>query len=50
MDILMPTINNDRDLTLKELTKIFTDNGLEYFVKQGKGTVVQIHFIVKTDE
>ena len=50
MDILMTTINNEKDITLRELTKIFTDNNLEYFVKKSEGTVVQIHFIVKPDE
>ena len=43
----MTTINNEKDITLRELTKIFTDNNLEYFVKKNEGTVVQIHFIVK---
>lgn len=45
---MQPLYNKD-DKTLEEITKIFTDNGIEYFIKKKKGCIVKVHFIVKDD-
>lgn len=38
------------DPTLDELRKIFIKNGLEFFIKKKKGSVVKVHFMVNTDD
>ena len=46
----MQTLYNKDDKTIAELTKIFTDHNLEYFIKKKHGCIVKVHFIVKDDE
>tara|TARA_B110000977_G_scaffold4665_1_gene6726 strand:+ start:18673 stop:18840 length:168 start_codon:yes stop_codon:yes gene_type:complete len=41
------TSNSDR--TLRELTKVLSENNIEYFVKERNGCVVKMHFIVKEE-
>jgi len=36
-----------KEFTFEELTKVFRDAGLEYFVKKNKDGVVKVHFLVK---
>jgi predicted RNase H-like nuclease (RuvC/YqgF family) len=38
------------DPTINELRKIFTDAGLEFYIKKEKGGVVRAHFIVREEE
>lgn len=44
------TIYGKKDMTLKELRKLFSDNNIDYFIKSVDGCVASIHFIVKPDE
>ena len=43
-------IYGKKDMTIKELTKLFSDNGIDYFIKSADGCVAAIHFIVKPDD
>jgi len=38
------------EVSLKDLRKIFNDNGLEYYIKKQKGNVVKVCFLVNDDE
>ena len=38
------------DPTLNELRKIFIENGLEFFIKKKKGSVVKVHFMVNNND
>ena len=42
------TSNSDR--TLRELTRILSDNNIEYFIKEKNGCVVRMHFLVREEE
>ena len=43
-------IYGKKDMTIKELTKLFSDNRIDYFIKSVDGCVAAIHFIVKPDD
>lgn len=36
-----------KEFTFEELTKVFRDAGLEYYVKRNKDGIVRVHFLVK---
>jgi hypothetical protein len=38
-----------KEFTFEELTKVFRDAGLEYYVKKNKDGVVRVHFLVKEE-
>ena len=38
-----------KEFTFEELTKVFRDAGLEYYVKKNKDGVVKVHFLVKEE-
>jgi len=38
-----------KEHTFNELTKVFRDAGLEYYVKKNKEGVVKVHFLVKRE-
>ena len=38
-----------KEFTFNELTKVFRDAGLEYYVKRNKDGVVRVHFLVKEE-
>ena len=39
-----------KDPTIRELRKIFIDNGLEFYIKKQRAGVIKVHFIVKEEE
>ena len=43
-------IYSKKDRTLKELTQLFSENHIDFFVKAIDGEVATIHFIVREDE
>ena len=43
-------IYSKKDRTLKELTQLFSENHIDFFVKAIDGEVATIHFIVKPTE
>ena len=38
-----------KETTFEELTKVFRDAGLEYYIKKNKDGVVKVHFLVKEE-
>ena len=38
-----------KEITFQELTKVFREAGLEYYVKKNKDGVVRVHFLVKEE-
>jgi hypothetical protein len=48
--ISMKNVYNKEDRTIKELTQLFSQNNIDFFVKKVDGQVATIHFIVKPDE
>jgi hypothetical protein len=43
----MKSISEKEDRTLKELTNLFSEKNIDFFVKKVDGQVATIHFIVK---
>ena len=48
--ISMQNVFNKEDRTMKELSQLFSDHNIEFFIKKVDGKVATIHFIVKPDE
>jgi len=38
------------DPTINELRKIFTDAGLDFYIKKQKGGILKVHFVVTEEE
>ena len=49
MSSFTKSLASNSDRTLRELTKILSDNNIEYFIKEKNGCVVKMHFIVRDD-
>lgn len=42
--------NKDNDPTIDELKKIFTDHGLDFYIKKTKGPIAKVHIAIKPKE
>jgi len=39
-----------KDPTIKELRKIFVENGLEFYIKKEKKGIIKVHFLVREED